>query len=235
MHAPETWGIQSKNRLFSRLDTLHLSKPSRVKKIVGLIGIIVWTQPGFSQQHFGMKAGFNMAWRRQHYASSVYPSGWKPDIKALAGYEAGFFYHIPLAEHWLLSAEANFTLRGAKTQAATYVDGRLFPEGSKEYYTDKLFYLDIPLLVQYKVHRFTAGAGPSAGLLTKSRTIFRDSNFPSGFRTFDAGINLLAGCQLARKWEVDLRYYHGLTNTYPVDVVTAHNRFANVSLLYTLK
>lgn len=206
-----------------------------MKRIVALIGIMVWAQLGFSQQHFGVKAGFNMAWQKQQYASTVFSNGWKPDIKSLAGYEAGFFYHIPLAEHWILSAEANFTLRGAKTQAATYVDGRLWADGPKDYFTNKLFYLDIPLLVQYKVHQFTGGAGPSVGLLTRSRTIFRDLNFNSDSRRLDAGINLLAGYQLARKWAVDLRYYHGLTDTYPVDRVTAHNRFANLSLLYTLK
>lgn len=212
-----------------------------MKKILGLVGTLVWAQLGVSQQHFGVKAGFNMAWQEQHYTSSVYPNGWRPDIKTLAGYEAGFFYRISLAEHWLLSAEANFTLRGAKTQEAVYVDGRLYvdgqlyPEGPEQYTTTKLFYLDIPLLVQYKFHRFIVGTGLSTGLLTSSRTIFRGLNFTSDYRTFDAGVNLLAGYQLARKWEVDLRYYHGLTNTYLVDVITARNRFANFSLLYTLK
>lgn len=176
-----------------------------------------------------------MAWQKQQYAPTLYPNGWKPDIKALAGYEAGFFYHIPLAEHWILSSEANFTLRGVKTQPATYVDGRLFLEGPKEYTTSKLFYLDIPLLVKYKVHRFTFGIGPSAGLLIKSKNVLRGLNIASDYRTFDAGLNLLAGYELARKWEIDLRYYHGLTNTNTVHVATAHNRFSNLSLLYTLK
>ena len=211
-----------------------------MKKIIGLIGILVWAQLGFSQQHFGVKAGFNMAWQKQKYASilnlnGLKPDKWNPDIKALVGYEAGFFYHIPIAGHWLLSAEANFTLRGAKTQQAIFVDGRLYLDVPKQYTTNKLFYLDIPLLVQYKIHRFTGGAGPSVGLLTKSRTIFRDLNFNSYNKRLDAGINLLAGYQLARKWEVDLRYYHGLTDTYPVNLATARNCFANFSLLYSLK
>ena len=223
------------------LDAIHLSKPSCMKKIIGLIGIIVWAQMGFSQQHFGIKAGLNMAWQRQHYAFSVYPNGWKPDIRTLAGYEAGFFYHTPLAEHWILSAEANFSSRGSKTQDAVYVDGQLYVNGQlyaigpKQYTTTRLFYLDIPLFIQYKVHRFKVGAGLNAGLLIKSRTSFRDLDLPGNYRTFDAGIGLLAGYQLARRWEVDLRYYHGLTDTYPVDAATARNRFANFSLLYTLK
>lgn len=212
-----------------------------MKRITALIGIMVWTQLGFSQQHFGVKAGFNTAWQKQQYASTVYPNRWKSDVKALAGYEAGFFYHVPLAKHWILSAEANFTLRGVRTQDAVYIDGRPYPQGTKQYSTNKLFYLDIPLLVQYKVHRLTAGAGPSVGLLTKSRTIVRGLYFDSDYKRLDAGVNLLAGYQLARKWEVDLHYYHGLTNTYHMDAVTAYNRFTarnrftNLSLLYTLK
>ncbi|HEY1115041.1 MAG TPA: porin family protein [Chitinophagaceae bacterium] len=208
-----------------------------MKKLLILFLVIAagW-QPASGQNAFGVKAGIQAA----DHAKVFTPPDAEPQdqlTKPYAGYGVGVFFKARLGKQWAFAAETNFSVIGSRTQYTT-PSQVMNPDGKTHYYNDKIGYIEVPLTVQYRVGKLYAGIGPSVAYkLFSKMTNFEDRTYETTFyKKLDAAANILAGYQLTERWDVNLRYSHGLLNIHENNVfMETKNRFLNVSVLYTLK
>ena len=122
--------------------------------------------------------------------------------------------------------------------------GRVSPSDSlftTSYVNIRIGYVEIPLSLQYHVKKWYAGAGPSIGFKLFSKS--RDSGYYYNYyKKLDIAANVLAGYKITKNLDVNVRYSYGLLNVLKdqsyygnyYTKVTTTNRFANVSVLYSL-
>lgn len=182
-----------------------------------------------SQSHFGLKAGVNGANVDKTFSAPQVPSR-KLDTKPFVGYVLGAFYKAKLFGPLWLSAEPAFSVIGSSMTMVT-------PDGESHHTHEKLGYIELPLIVQYKANKVTLGIGPSAGYMVVSKlTGLEDRSFDiSNYRNLDAAGNVLAGYSVTEKLDINLRYSHGLMNLYDGGYSTAKNKFLSLSLLYAFR
>jgi len=105
-----------------------------------------------------------------------------------SGYYGGLFFEKKLSEKWALQFETNFNYNGSST-------------------------LQFPLLLKYRVtDKLQVFAGPQ---LTYS---FEQKNIDKASRNKRFGSSLIFGAQydIGKKWFIEARYTHGLTNQFPI-------------------
>ncbi|NRB82656.1 MAG: PorT family protein [Winogradskyella sp.] len=105
-----------------------------------------------------------------------------------SGYYGGFFFEKKLSEIWALQFETNFNYNGSST-------------------------LQFPLLLKYKIaEKFQLFGGPQ---LSYS---FEQKNIDKANRNKRFGMSLILGMQydISKKWFVEARYTHGLTDQFSV-------------------
>ena len=159
------------------------------------------------------------------------------ETKPLWGYQFGVFYKAKVNSTWAISAETNFSLVGSRTQYLTE-EQILNPDGVIHYFNDKIGYIEVPVTLQYTLNKLYFGAGPGIAFKVFSKiTNFENSTYKTPYyKTLDFSANVLMGYELAKKWDVNLRYSYGLLNIHEDNIyVKTKNRFFNLSLLYSLK
>lgn len=199
------------------------------KTFLLLLTLLALGPAASSQSHFGGKAGVNVANMDKTFAAPQVPSR-KLDARPFVGYLLGAFYKVKLSGPFWLSAEPAFSVIGSSMTLVT-------PDGQSHDAHEKLGYLELPVLIQYKVKKIYLGAGPSAGLKVLSKlTGLEDRSFDlSYYRKTDVAANVLAGYSVTKKLDINVRYNHGLMNLYDGGYSTARNRFVNLSLLHAWK
>ncbi len=206
-----------------------------------LVLSVLFVQMAMSQNTFGVKAGLNVSNQLQYSSGSApFPSHSNYNHN-LAGYQLGVFYKRKLSKKWTIAGEANFSLIGSKKSYYTqdFTHDSVFNNIIKPL-RDRIGYVELPFSLQYNVNRFYVGLGPSMAFRLFSKTSI-DGAY-TYYKPMDVAANLLAGFKLANKLDINMRYSYGFINTLNSDKtygsnntpITLKNRFANVSLLYSL-
>ncbi len=203
---------------------------------------------------FGVKAGFNATTISRNDDNDGY---YDNDQKMKAGFNAGVFVHIPVAEKFSVQPELLFSQLGAKSETKyryTEENQMVAING-----TDKLNlnYLVLPVMVQYNIlPQLYVEAGPEFGFLLggKSKgdvTIAQsEGNFTSyqsekfsdkinmdRFNRFNFGVGIGAGYYFTPQFGVTARFTAGLTNIMKdsFDAFKARNNAFQVGVAYKFK
>lgn len=203
------------------------------RNIILLLAFFSFGLKAISQNALGLKAGINLAYQTNISTSTIFPHR-TLQTKPLFGYQFGIFYKAKISRKLAFSTEANFSLVGAKDQ---YFSLPLPGDTAFiiQYISNKIGYIEVPLMVQYNSNKFyiSAGTALSFKLFTKSAL----ANNTLDYNSFDLAGKLLAGYHVSKKWDVNICYSYGLINVNksPNIAATKKNRYLNLSLLYTLK
>lgn len=205
---------------------------------------------------FGVKAGINastISRTNDTYSDGYYDN----DQKMKAGFNAGVFVHIPVAEKFSVQPELLFSQLGSKseTRYRTF-DGK---QTATVEANDKvnLNYIVLPLMVQYNIlPQLYVEAGPEFGLLLggKSKgdvTITNSSgNYTSSqsekysdkinmdrFNKFNFGIGVGAGYYFTPQFGVTARFIAGVTDILKSDYTDfkSRNNAFQVGVAYKFK
>ncbi|GAA3952698.1 porin family protein [Hymenobacter algoricola] len=179
----------------------------------------------FAQQSVpGLRGGINSA----TYAGSA-------NTAALVGGLAGVTVTTPLnqAATFAFQTELLYAGKGSKLTGVTFAG---IPGLSG---TQRLHYLELPLLVQYRPHNFELEAGPQVGMLLAQQTELSDggknrfsSTGTGGLRTFEAGYILSAGYRLPQGLGAGLRYNRALSG---ISGGRLHNSVIQLQLSYQFR
>ena len=200
------------------------------KRFLFIAAMVILAHAGKSQYQFGFKAGINVANQRKTLDIPQAPST-ATDTRSFIGYQVGAFYKVKLGNDLLVAAELNFSVIGSSST--------LTASAGETYDTnEKLGYIELPLIIQYKINKFYIGAGPSVGFKVFAKlTKFENRSFDLPYyQTLDAAANVMAGCNVAKQLDINARYSHGLVNLYKdPGYAETKNRFFNLSVLYSLR
>jgi hypothetical protein len=171
-----------------------------MKKLIILVFTLITTQT-FAQR-FGIKAG--LARTTYKAVGKTYIPGYAKSGISTAGRNGitlGGFVDVALNKNLMFRPGLSFVTKGA-VESGTYTGNGL----SHRYLTHFNFTaVDFPLDILYKMNggkgHFLLGGGIAPGLLTNQE-----------LNRFDAGVNVLAGYQLANGFSANVTYHHGLLN-----------------------
>lgn len=167
---------------------------------------------------FGLKAGLNISNINSNYTGSFDPR---------TGLNAGALINIPLQYSWSVQPEIYFSGQGAKYYS--YNDG----------YNHQLIlnYVNIPLLIQYKLHGgLLLETGPQAGFLISAKDKVGDLEtgnvYNSDFKNVDFAWSFGIGYRSISGLGVDLRYNPGISNVNNLGNEILHNNVLQLGLFY---
>jgi hypothetical protein len=153
----------------------------------------------------GVKGGLSVA------NVSIEAEGITVSMSSRTGYIVGGFVEMPIGPNLAVQPEFLLTTKGTSYSYSGYVDDL------------KLTYLDVPVLVKYKVARKGTNivpyvfGGPTIGLLlsatetTTYKSTTTDSDVKSAMNSLEVGLTFGGGVQVG-KVMVEGRYTVGLTN-----------------------
>ena len=209
------------------------------KTFFSVIASLIFVQCAISQNSIGIKAGLNVSGLQRKFTPDKGVG--TEDLKPLLGYQFGLFYKVSVNSKWSVSSEVNFSLVGAKFP---YSIDNGFDTSNAEYRNNGIGYLEVPIIVQYNIHKFYVGIGPGVAFHLFSNGSDSGS-YTTNHKTVDLSANAVAGYKITKKVHLNLRYSYGLMNIVKDDFknlggsynteVSLKNRFFNVSLLYSLK
>lgn len=197
-----------------------------------LISIFICTCSIKAQTKFGVRLGLNLADQNQERIDPLFPQKFK--TKILTGYQVGVFSKKNLNKKIMLAAEINFSAIGSKIEYTfTNNSGTAFLDTS--YYSDKIYQIEIPLTVQYKIKGFYIGAGATIGIKTASKIEhFLDNTFSSDYyNTIDWGANIIVGQSITQQLDWNLKYFYGLSDINNKTYFVTNTRVATLGLLYS--
>ena len=155
---------------------------------------------------YGAKAGLNI--------SSITGDGTE-DVSSKIGFQVGGFAEIKISDKFAIQPELLYSAQGAKA--------KLSEEGVSIKATQKLAYLNIPVIAKYYVAKgFSLEAGPQLGFLLSAEqestesidgvTTTESDDNKEGFNSTDFGFNLGAGYDVTENINLGVRYSIGLSN-----------------------
>lgn len=180
----------------------------------------------FAQISFGVKAGAN-------FNEITEIDNWfGRDPKSHVGFHIGAVSSLPLVKKKVsLIAEIQFSRRGDKVGNVSY----------------NLNYLDLPVMLSYSIQKISFQSGVSLGYLLSASSPDVSSNqyLESLFdKNLDFGIVAGAQYQITERIGITGRYYVGLSPVVdmelrdemnvPLGTLTAHNRTAQIGVVYKL-
>ncbi|MDN3693241.1 porin family protein [Chryseobacterium tructae] len=205
---------------------------------------------------FGVKAGINattISRTNDTYSEGYYDN----DQKMKAGFNAGVFVNIPVAEKFSVQPELLFSQLGSKSEVRYRNSNGKFTSTVEASDKVNLNYIVLPLMVQYNIlPQLYVEAGPEFGLLLggKSKsdvTITNGSeNFTSSqsdkysdkinmdrFNKFNFGIGIGAGYYFTPQFGVTARFIAGVTDVLKSDYVDfkSRNNAFQVGVAYKFK
>lgn len=169
--------------------------------LLTLVLTLVCAPAAQAQMSYGLKAGVNFANVGIDPDEGASPSG-------RVGALAGVFATVPIAWGLTLQPEALYTVKGASFD---------FDGFESNYIAD---YVEVPVLARFRVLRsayIVAGPSMAFRLRARTRTPFGSSteevDLDEEVEKFDLGIVGGVGIDVGRRWLVDARYTHGLSDT----------------------
>ena len=190
-----------------------------MKKAVLLLTFLVSLTA--AQAQIGIRAGFGSANFSNGDSQRAFTS--------IAGLHLGAYYGLPITDKLTVEPGLFYSGKGYKT----------VPMGATTEITEKLGYVDVPVLARYVVHpSLNVFAGPQAGfLLSRTRTngSVKDTNTePIG--GYEIGAVLGVGYTLVSGVNVQLSYDFGLVpfNYYSPPSPKVNNTVVKFSVGYTL-
>ncbi|MCT2409211.1 PorT family protein [Chryseobacterium antibioticum] len=195
---------------------------------------------------FGVKAGFNAS------TLSTY-DGYDNDQKMKAGFNAGVFVNIPVAEKFSVQPELLFNQLGSKIEERNSSSNSYRMEYD---YKKTLNYLSVPVMVQYNIlPQLYVEAGPEFGFLlggkdkgeftaiktsgnttTTETTTFSDKIVKDLHNRFNFGIGIGAGYYFTQNFGVTARFTAGITDIYKENSGNAiRNNAFQVGVAYKFK
>ena len=209
-----------------------------IKKIALLFVVALFSNTLFAQPAIGIRGGIN-------YGSVSEPAvigGVLPDFKNILGINIGIVGEIPINQSLSFQPELAFNQKGFKLQEGLTID--LFkvplPIGAKV--VTRVNYLDLPLLLKYKLGNNAWNAYLTAGpvfsyatggkLQTKAQVLIdipitsTDLDLDAlGYSRMEVSASLGAGLSLntgSGSLFFDARYLHGLSDVYDVPLSLIH-------------
>lgn len=201
---------------FSKFVLLIL-KLNKMKKIILTVAAICAVSFANAQDiKFGVKAGLNISNVTGDYQNEF-------DAKSLIGLQIGGFAEIGISDKLAFQPELLYSMQGAKTEFSESFEG--FSASGES--TLKLNYLNVPLLLKYKLaDKFSILAGPQVGLLMSAEQEFTFTETFDGETFSESGtedvkenyesillsFNVGASYSITDNIFVDARYNLGLSN-----------------------
>lgn len=166
-----------------------------------------YSQEPASKVSFGLKGGFGLA---NISGSFTDENGATFSYSSKSSVFGGLRLFVPAGKNGLFIPEMVVMLKGAREKRSESANP---PSG---YYYDyniplSMFYVELPLNITYrkatKAGQFFAGGGPSPAI-----NIIEEYLGHTPTKSFDLGINFLAGYQFPIGFSLELNYTHGLMN-----------------------
>ena len=181
-----------------------------MKKLICLIIIFSTLIANAQKEHVGIKAGVNFANLTANEGSTG------PTLRTRTSFYVGVLFEIPLSEKLFLQPELLYSGQGAQFDGTIYNNNKPVAVSQNKFY---LHYINIPVMLKYKINRFTfIEIGPQINLLG-SAELEVTANGQSGiatasklFNKTDFGLNFGIGIAISKAFSVDVRYSQGLTN-----------------------
>jgi hypothetical protein len=177
-------------------------------------------------QTFGPKAG--VAWSSVAFDRDPAPA----DARAAAGLIAGGFLEIPVGGRLSVQADVLFVERRTEFADAP---------GSAAVFTDKLRYLEIPVVGRYRLFDWSGTQVAIEGGLGFSRLLTAREKYAGGDDDISAAIEarelsaVVGGTVDWRQVTVGVRYLYGLSDIYRAEFFPAQQRTLQVSVGYRLR
>ncbi len=209
-------------------------------KLVTLFCFLLLFETMSAQVSYGLKAGLNLSDQLKKIDPPGYPSE-KLETKMLTGFQAGGFLKKPLGRDLNLSAEIDLSLIGSKTKY-TRTDFVVNPDGSISgattgYYHDKIYLVEIPLTLQYKLKRYYLGLGPTIGFILSSRIDnYQNTGFKNQYyKSVDFSASAIIGYSVSEKIDLNLRYSYGVLDIEKRDYSSVNTQILSFLILYRLR
>lgn len=189
-----------------------------MKRLICILAFgVLFTACSFAQIGLGIKGGVNFA----NLSGTDAP----PNSKTLMGFAAGGYLEISLPLLFTIQPEILYSQKG------TTFDQGFFGVNIKT--TEKLNYLEIPVLVKYSfpvpVLKPSLYAGPAMGILLSAKTktetvgLSREEDIKSQTTSTDFGLVVGASAHVAII-TLDVRYTSGLTTIDKNGTTKGYNR-----------
>lgn len=198
-----------------------------------IIFVLIMNFPKAQKASFGVNVGATLASYKTGIESIPLTS------KTKIGFSAGLTLSAPIAKTFSFRPELNFVGKGGKQKEDDYEDNL------------SLNYIELPLNFVYNANTssgmFFAGAGPSLNFGLSGKDKWKDNmesgeddiKFGSGddadFKSFEFGLNILAGYQFKNGFFVNAKYNAALNNIAPDDPEfdsKYHNRYFAIGIGY---
>ena len=178
-----------------------------------LVACATTTRAQDSDNSFGIKAGASL--------TSFVGKDVSSSASYLFGFNGGLVANIKLSERLSVQPELLYSMKGAKdkmTLGTTTLTG-----------TQRLHYIDVPILLKAKFGQVFVEAGPQAGVLVRANAKFDDGSSNSdvankdAFNLVDFGYVAGLGYQSTSGPMVGVRYNGGFTNVDQSNVVNGQS------------
>ena len=206
------------------------------KSIFTFVALLALANYGKAQQpSFGITAGATFA------SYKVTASGISITSKTKIGFTVGITSSFPMGKAFSFEPALNYLQKGGTIKQDNTTDKSTFN------------YLELPLNIVYNARslkgKFFAGAGPSLSIGLSGKDKYDDgtnhettdikfgSSDNDDLKSFEAGINFLAGYQFKGGFLVAANYNAGLSNvaiTSEGDNSKAHNRYFGIRIGYMI-
>ena len=152
-----------------------------------------------AQIRYGFRAGMSSSQLNQE---TIQANGVSIAIKdANYGIHVGAFGRAKLSKHWYLQPEVDFNSTSVDFQVTDFSDGLM-----DKILTEKYQYLDIPLMLGYKLGPLRAEAGPTGHVYMASKSeLGQIGGYERRFNNFNLGYQAGFGLDIW-KLMIDLRY-----------------------------
>jgi hypothetical protein len=173
-----------------------------------LAGAATAVQAQSQRVYFGLKAGVSFA----RFVGGDVPDNNLIRTQYRVGLSGGGLAEVSLAQHWAVQPELLYTSKGTKqiaNSASVVYVATLY---------QNLGYLDIPVLLKYKIPHFFVEAGPQLGVLLHAKQTVEsgisstEMENRNSFKTTDLGYALGLGVQDTNGLLLGVRYNGGLVN-----------------------
>lgn len=198
---------------------------------------------------FGVKAGLNASTLSQYDRYDGYDN----DQKMKAGFNAGVFVNIPVAEKFSIQPELLFNQLGSKSEEKYefFINSDVLRQ--KFDYKTTLNYLSLPVMVQYNIlPQLYVEAGPEFGILLSGKTkgdatmtnisgntstqSFSNNISKDILNKFNFGIGIGAGYYFTQNLAATARFTAGITDVYKHNTGDAiRNNAVQIGLAYKFK
>lgn len=199
------------------------------RKLLSIAAALCFIAGAKAQTSYGVKAGVNFAKLKASGGSLTYTSD------ATTSFYVTGYADIPVAPSFSLQPGVSLQGKGGKASAGEF--------GLAEDTKDNLMYIEVPVNLVYYIPTGDAGkvflgAGPYAGFGIHAKTsqgnLSESGSFSDfGYKTFEAGVNFLAGFKLTNGFLINGGYGLGLTNIYKdIEGASLKNRVFSVGVGY---